>query len=147
MLPVLHVPDERLLRTARPVVLGEDVRELADEMTSVLAAEQALGLAAPQIGVGLRMIVARDHPGLAPYVLVNPVITSRSRATAIGQERCLSLPGRFLEGSRARVVTVTATMVSGTAIKVRSHGKLARVLQHEIDHLDGVLISESGRAR
>jgi peptide deformylase len=100
-----------------------------------------IGLAAPQVGVGLRLAVVdlmpQDKP--APMVLINPSIVSTSAETAVREEGCLSLPGMYADVERPAVVTVRYQDQAGEKHEVTAEGLLAACLQHELDHLDGVL--------
>jgi peptide deformylase len=100
-----------------------------------------IGLAAPQVGVGLRFAVvdlmADDKP--APIVLINPEVLARSEELATREEGCLSLPGQYADVTRPARVTVRHTDADGVRRQIEADGLLAACLQHEIDHLDGVL--------
>ncbi len=120
------------------------LRELVADMLETMHAANGVGLAAPQVGVSLRLFVieipADEEAGIPArqYVLCNPEIVK-----AVGEETeeegCLSLPGYVGEVTRAAVVTVKGFDVNGKAVRVRGEGLLARALQHELDHLDGIL--------
>jgi peptide deformylase len=100
-----------------------------------------IGLAAPQVGVGLRFAVvdlmADDKP--APIALINPEVLARSEELATREEGCLSLPGQYADVTRPARVTVRHTDADGVRRQIEADGLLAACLQHEIDHLDGVL--------
>ncbi|HEY7584904.1 MAG TPA: peptide deformylase [Candidatus Deferrimicrobiaceae bacterium] len=140
--PILIYPDPFLLKKAGHVSRVDDkVRELIRDMFETMRAASGVGLAAPQIGVGKRVIVVDVSPvdeKAAPIALVNPEIVE-SRGQAEGTEGCLSLPG--VEGvvPRAELVLVKAQDEQGRPLQFRASGFLARALQHEIDHLDGIL--------
>jgi len=112
-------------------------------MIRAMRAHRGVGLAAPQVGLGTRLIVADVGDG--PYVLVNPRIVSSS-GTGVDWEGCLSYPGLLAEVERAETVTVEAVGPDGKPVWVEGEGFLARVLQHEIDHLDGVVILDRARS-
>jgi peptide deformylase len=138
---ILIYPDPFLLKKAAPVSrVDEKVRELIRDMFETMRAASGVGLAAPQLGVGKRVIVDISHveKEVAPLALVNPEIVE-SRGLEEGTEGCLSLPG--IEGvvPRAGFVLVKARDEQGRPVQLTAHGFLARALQHEIDHLDGVL--------
>ncbi|MDQ7819826.1 MAG: peptide deformylase [Armatimonadota bacterium] len=126
-----------LRRRARPVGrVTEQVRALMDEMFLTMRAAGGIGLAAPQVGVGLRVIVAEvDRRRVA---LADPVIV-RAEGQEVGTEGCLSIPGVVAEVPRAARVTVRGKNRRGRGVTVTAEGLLSRVLQHEIDHLDGIL--------
>jgi peptide deformylase len=139
---ILIFPDPLLLKKAAPVSRVDDkVRELIRDMFETMRAASGVGLAAPQIGVGKRVIIVDISPvekEAAPLALVNPEIVE-SKGLAEGTEGCLSLPG--VEGvvPRAEFVLVKARDEQGRPVQLPASGFLARALQHEIDHLDGVL--------
>jgi peptide deformylase len=139
---ILIYPDPFLLKKAAPVSrVDEKVRELIRDMFETMRAASGVGLAAPQLGVGKRVIVVDISPvekEVAPLALVNPEIVE-SKGLAEGTEGCLSLPG--IEGvvPRAEFVLVKARDEQGRPVQLTASGFLARALQHEIDHLDGVL--------
>jgi peptide deformylase len=115
-----------------------EVRQTADDMIETMYDEVGIGLAAPQVGIPLRLMVVTDDESRAARVLVNPVIVE-STGQVTAEEGCLSIPGIFAQVTRAAQVTVTARDLDGQPVTIRAEGLLARVLQHEIDHLDGVL--------
>ena len=136
-LKILTCPAPILFRRARAVSwVGPRVRRLAYDMLATMYAASGVGLAAPQVGVRKRLIVV--DVGLPPIVLVNPEITS-AEGEQIGLEGCLSLPDLVGEVRRAESVTVSGLDCLGRPIIVEGQSLLARVLQHEIDHLDGIL--------
>jgi len=121
--------------------MDDSVRKLIDDMFETMYAATGVGLAAPQIGVGRRVIVVDVSPvekEIPPMALVNPEIVSR-RGMVEATEGCLSVPG--VEGVVARPESVTVKGLNelGDPVKFEAEGLLARALQHEIDHLDGVL--------
>jgi peptide deformylase len=135
-------PDPVLLKKASPVFRVDDkVRELIRDMFETMHTASGVGLAAPQIGVGKRVIVVDVSPvekEAAPLALVNPAIVE-SGGSVEGTEGCLSLPG--VEGvvPRSEFVLVAALDEQGRPVRLHASGFLARALQHEIDHLDGIL--------
>jgi peptide deformylase len=139
---ILIYPDPFLLKRAAPVSRVDDkVRELIRDMFETMRAASGVGLAAPQIGVGKRVIIVDISPvekEAVPLALVNPEIVE-CKGLAEGTEGCLSLPG--VEGvvPRAEFVLVKARDEQGRPVQLPARGFLARALQHEIDHLDGVL--------
>ena len=138
------VPPAPILRAkARPVGPGDDdtVRALVPRMLSAMYAAPGIGLAAPQVGVGLRLVVVDLMPDEkpAPVYLVNPEITRVSEEWATREEGCLSLPGQYADVSRPARVVVRYLDLEGARQEIEAEGLLAACLQHEIDHLDGVL--------
>jgi peptide deformylase len=143
LLPILLVPDARLRQKARAVGPGdsEAVRALVPRMFASMYAAPGIGLAAPQVGVGLRLVVVDLQPEdrREPLVLVNPVVVAESAETVTREEGCLSLPGQYAEVTRPARVKVRWQDETGARREVEAEGLLAACLQHEIDHLDGVL--------
>ena len=121
------------ITTVTPVV-----RRLAEDMIETMYDEVGIGLAAPQIGASVRLLVVGDEEGRGAQVLVNPVITEQG-GTVTAEEGCLSLPGFFAPVTRAQWVKLEAQDLEGQPIALTARGLRARVFQHEIDHLDGVL--------
>jgi peptide deformylase len=134
--------DPVLRRKAKPVgEIDESIERLVEEMFVVLEAEGGIGLAAPQVGVSLRVIIVSVPTGDGPrteLALVNPVITS-AEGWLEHEEGCLSVPGLFEKVKRKARVTVEGLELSGLPYKAEYEGLPATVFQHEIDHLDGVL--------
>lgn len=143
LLQVLQVPHPMLKRVAAPVAqVTDEIRRLMDEMLATMYAAPGIGLAAPQVGVSRRVIVvdlAKDAATRAPLRMVNPTLTWRSDEQVVMEEGCLSLPDQFAEVRRPAAVKVGYLDESGAAREVAADGMLARCLQHEIDHLDGIL--------
>ena len=142
-LPIILAPDSRLKQTSAPVGrVDADVRRLMDDMLETMYAAVGVGLAAPQVGVLKRVIVldvARDGDEPKPLRLADPEIVAVSDDDATFEEGCLSLPKHYAEVARPRIVTVRYRDENDKAQKIEAEGILSTVLQHEIDHLDGVL--------
>jgi peptide deformylase len=139
VLKVRRYGDPVLRRRARPVdEVTPSIRRLIDDMTDTMYDEVGIGLAAPQVGVSLRLMVVGDEEGRGVQALVNPVITE-SGGTVTAEEGCLSLPGIFADVTRAQWVKLDAQDLDGRPVSLMARGLRARVFQHEIDHLDGVL--------
>lgn len=146
---ILKMGDARLLRVAQPVTeFGTPaLRELVVDMFETMKAAQGAGLAAPQIGVDLRLVIfgyernARypDAPPVPPTVLLNPVIEVLGDAVEEGWEGCLSVPGLRGVVPRAARIRYRGFDIEGQPIEREAEGFHARVVQHECDHLDGVL--------
>jgi peptide deformylase len=139
---ILVYPDPFLARKAVPVPVVDDrIRALIGDMFETMYAAEGIGLAATQVGVGKRVVVLDVSPvdeTIAPMAVVNPEIVARDgSATAV--EGCLSVPGVQGEVCRAETVEVRGVDEQGTPLRIRANGILSRALQHEIDHLDGVL--------
>jgi peptide deformylase len=139
VLSVLKYGDPKLRRRAEPVgEITPEVRRIVDDLVDTMYDEAGIGLAAPQVGISMRLIVIGDDKGRAARPLVNPTIVDRG-GEITGEEGCLSIPGVFADVTRAEWVQLDATDLEGKPISIRARGLQARVLQHEIDHLDGVL--------
>lgn len=140
MLKVIKYPDEKLRKKTEEVKDFKDRRlaELVSDMAKTMESEKGIGLAAPQVGSNLRICLARVDNVL--NILINPKIYSRSRKKEIFEEGCLSFPGKFFPVERPVKVKIKSRDASGKKMKIRAEGLLARVLQHEIDHLDGILV-------
>ena len=144
-LPILKWPDPALFKKAAPVAgVTDEIRSLAEAMTSAMLAAPGLGLAAPQVGVSLRLIVVHpsgaeiEYMGIGPIILVNPVITETSGEN-IGEEGCLSIPGIYTELARPDWLKVKFITLDGEPQELQANGRLARCVAHEVDHLDGVI--------
>ncbi|HMB71027.1 MAG TPA: peptide deformylase [bacterium] len=124
--------------------VDEEVRALAADMLDTVLDAEGVGLAGPQVGAPLRIIVVHPPPGdggerEAPTVYLNPRIVSRTGPRESAEEGCLSIPGIYETVKRPRAVRVRARDLDGETIEFDADGMLARIFQHEIDHLDGVL--------
>ena len=138
LLPILVAPDPRLKQTSTPVKqVDDEVRRLMDDMLETMYQAPGIGLAAPQVGIPYRLLVMDDGKGAA-RALINPVITDRS-GSVVDEEGCLSLPGIYADVERSKTITVQATDEDGEPFELDAGGMQARVIQHEMDHLDGVL--------
>ncbi len=142
-LKILTVPDPVLRTRARPVAAEHEatLRALVPRMFAAMYAAPGIGLAAPQVGVGLRVAVvdlmAEDKPD--PIVLINPEILATSEDRETREEGCLSLPGQYADVTRPARVRIRFHDQQGARRELSAEGLLAACLQHEIDHLDGVL--------
>lgn len=133
--------DPVLKQETRDVSLvEEDLTDLLETMFAVMDREQGIGLAAPQIGIQKRLMVWRNPETEEGYVLVNPRIVERSEETEVAEEGCLSIPGRVMQVERSERIVVEGANATGAPVKLEVTGLLARIMQHEIDHLDGNLI-------
>ena len=131
--------DPVLKSRAAPVKdFDESLEHLAEEMMRVMRQAEGVGLAANQIGRLKRIFVAAYED--EEYAIVNPVIEERSETSENDTEGCLSIPEIRVDVDRPTAVTVTGQDPSGKPVRVEAEGLLARIFQHEIDHLDGVLI-------
>ena len=142
LLPILFVPDPRLRTKARAIAPGDArVGDLAARMFATMYKAPGIGLAAPQVGEALRLIVLDLHQDdtPSPLVLVNPQVLAASTELAMREEGCLSLPNQFADVTRPARVKVRFHDLAGAKHEIEGDGLLAACLQHEIDHLDGVL--------
>ncbi|NCP87300.1 MAG: peptide deformylase [Anaerolineae bacterium CG_4_9_14_3_um_filter_57_17] len=154
---IVTVPHEVLRRKARPVTdFGENLQTLIDDMVETMRQAPGVGLAAPQVGVAERVIVVEyyeheedeeneDEQTPAPkrlYTLVNPEITRASKEMEVGAEGCLSIPGVMGDVERHLAITVKAQNRRGQPVTLRLKDWTARIFQHEIDHLNGVLFTD-----
>jgi peptide deformylase len=137
------VPDPVLRKVARAVTPADaaEVAALIPAMFAAMYAAPGIGLAAPQVGRLLRLVVMDLAPEKvpAPLVLINPEIVAKSDETAVREEGCLSLPGQYADVTRPAWVKVKYQDEAGKAAEIEGDGLLAACLQHEIDHLNGVL--------
>jgi peptide deformylase len=143
ILKIVKVPDPILeTKTALVKEITPEIIKLVKDMIETCRKAQGIGLAAPQVGQSLRLcIINLEHLGLPPFGLINPKIVKTSWKKIDMEEGCLSIPGLFGLVKRPAKVTVKAMNIEGTETKFQADGILARVLQHEIDHLDGVLFT------
>ncbi|MFB0923456.1 MAG: peptide deformylase [Alphaproteobacteria bacterium] len=142
-LPIVLAPDPVLKQICQPVdVIDDDVRARLDDMFDTMYAAPGIGLSAPQVADGRRLIVcdvARDGEGPQAYRMINPEITWQSEEQVQAVEGCLSIPDHYGEVSRFREIKVTYLDPEGESQELEANGLLSACLQHEIDHLDGVL--------
>jgi peptide deformylase len=138
---IIHYPDQVLKRQSKPVrEVDRDVLDRAHQMLELMYESDGIGLAAPQVGWSRRIItldVDQDRKG--ERIFINPRIIERE-GTAEGEEGCLSLPGMSLAVPRAERVTVAAYTPKGERVEIEADGLHAAAWQHELDHLDGLLI-------
>jgi peptide deformylase len=153
LLEIITIPNEVLRRKARKRTdFGPQLQTLIDDMIETMRAAPGVGLAAPQVGVSERLIVIEygedDDDGEEPekkaapkklFAVVNPEITRTSDETVVGIEGCLSVPNLLGEVERYEAITVKGFNRRGQPMAIKAKGWLARVFQHEIDHLDGII--------
>ncbi len=135
---------DRVLRqaTKRVSSVNAEIRQLARQMLQTMYSKDGIGLAAPQVGIAKRLLVVDCDPENAanpPLVLINPEIKEASRDLSLGQEGCLSIPEVFLDVKRPELITVSYRDELGRPQTLTATGLLSRCIQHEIDHLDGIL--------
>jgi len=135
--PVLRTPAQEVSE------FDEEIQTLAEDMLETMYRASGIGLAGPQVGVSRRVIVVdlgdADEDGQGPVLLVNPRVTEASRKTDRAPEGCLSIPGMEEVVERPASVTVEGFTPRGEPVSIQADGLLGRALQHEIDHLDGIL--------
>lgn len=136
--PLLHKVAKKISALELKMPLTQ---QLIDDMLATMYAAPGIGLAAPQIGVGKRIIVVDVGEQPEPHVVVNPVLTE-FEGEEIAAEGCLSIPGKIGDVTRALTCTVTGMTRQGKRFELQAEGLLARCFQHEVDHLDGVLITD-----
>ena len=157
ILKVCKYGDPVLRRKSEPITeITDDIRSLAEKMVHSMFRNDGIGLAAPQVGVNIRLFtLATSVPGAAlrpdaspgeiqlaarmPLALINPEIVSRSEHEETAEEGCLSLPGIYGNVTRPASVVLKTSLLTGETITVECGHLLGRCIQHEIDHLDGVL--------
>ena len=142
-LPIITAPDPRLKAIAEPVGRVDDsIRRLMDDMLETMYAAPGIGLAAPQVGVLKRVLVAdiakESEPG-APIRMANPEIVWVSEEDAVHEEGCLSVPEHYAEVARPAAARIRYLDYENEIREIEATGLLATCLQHEIDHLNGVL--------
>lgn len=143
VLEIRKAGDKVLKEIAQPVVkVDKKIKKLLDDMLETMERADGVGLAAPQVGVSLRVIVIDIGEG--PIELINPVIVESS-GCELGNEGCLSIPGVFGEVKRFAEVTVEGFNRFGKKVRIAGNGLLGRALQHEIDHLEGILFIEKAQ--
>ena len=142
LIPIVKIPNPVLRQIAKPVEeITDGVRQLLDDMTATMYDAPGIGLAAPQINVSQRLVVIDcgndDLPAL--YKMVNPEIIALSEEHSVLEEGCLSIPDQTAEVKRPTEVSIRYLDETGATQKLTADGLLAACIQHEIDHLNGVL--------
>lgn len=141
ILKIITQPNPILRRKSKEIDLkkisSREIKSLISSMIKTMAATDGAGLAAPQIGRNITLAAVNSKDGA--FCLINPRITKKSFARELGQEGCLSIPGVYGQVKRRKKITLTYYDQGGKKIKLEAQGLMARVIQHEVDHLDGVL--------
>ncbi len=140
----IHYLGDRALRqpAKRVAKVDQSIRQLAQQMLQTMYSSDGIGLAAPQVGINKQLIVIDcepDNPEKAPLVLVNPTIKRFGPQLCDAQEGCLSIPGVYLDVMRPEEVEVAYKDENGRPQTLKANGLLARAIQHEMDHLNGVM--------
>lgn len=147
---ILTHPNPVLKQTCEPVDPASDtsLKQLAREMAEAMYASHGIGIAAPQVGVLKRIVVVdvdQDEGSRRPVALCNPVVVAHGDELEVVEEGCLSVPGIDVPIERPTMVTVEAVSLDGKPVSFQADGLLARCIQHEIDHIDGMTIIERAR--
>lgn len=157
LLPIVNLPDPILRRKAKPVTkFDKELQTLIDNMIETMRDAPGVGLAAPQINISQQLAVIEYAEGedeeeedenTPPkpkklYVIINPEIVKASEEKVMGIEGCLSIPGLHGEVERHESIQVKALNRHGSPVKLKVNGWMARIFQHEIDHLNGVLFTD-----
>ncbi len=140
----IHYLGDRVLRqpAKRVAKVDDQIRQLVKEMLQTMYSRDGIGLAAPQVGINKQILVLDcdpNNPDNQPLVLINPQITSVSKEFCVVEEGCLSIPGVYLDVTRPKGIEVTYKDENGRPCKLNVDDLLARIIQHEIDHLNGIL--------
>jgi peptide deformylase len=140
----IHYLGDRVLRqpAKRVAKVDQSIRQLVQEMLQTMYSADGIGLAAPQVGVNKQIIVIDcepDNPDNPPLVLINPAIKKFGRTLCDYQEGCLSIPGVYLDVTRPDEIEVAFKDENGRPHRLKTKGILSRAIQHEMDHLNGVM--------
>lgn len=142
-LEVHHLGDRVLRQPAKRVAkVDDEIRQIVRQMLQTMYSEDGIGLAAPQVAINKQIIVVDidpENPEHPPLVLINPVIKAFSKEIEVCQEGCLSIPGVYLDVQRPETIEVSFKDEQGRPQTIKASGLLSRAIQHEIDHLNGVL--------
>ncbi len=147
ILPIITNPDPKLREKNREIEI-KDIKlrkfsQLCADMSETMLEKDGVGLAAPQVGENIRLIVVNTKDG--PVCIFNPLIRKKFWARERGEEGCLSVPGVFGEVRRHKKISYEYYDIEGNKIKTTAKGFFARVLQHEVDHLNGILFIDKAR--
>jgi peptide deformylase len=139
ILPICYFPDDSVLRqkAKRVSSIDSSIERLINDMVETMKEANGVGLAAPQVGVSLRVVVLQ-MPGKEPMAIINPEIVKRGGEQEV-TEGCLSVPGHFGQIKRSASVIVKGQDSKGRAIRIKATGLMAEALEHEVDHLNGIL--------
>lgn len=147
ILPIITIPNPILREKARKIgpeeIKSSTIKKLIFDMKETVVPAGGVGLAAPQVGFSVRLIVIAIENKIT--ALINPEIIKFSWRTEVDEEGCLSVPGKFGSVRRAKSIIVEALDENGTPLKFRAEKFFARVIQHEVDHLDGILFTDKAK--
>lgn len=136
---IIKYPNKILRQKSKEIKeINDEIKNLAQDMLDTHKQARGVGLAAPQIGILKRIIIVQFPDG--PKVFLNPEIIKKSREAEVGEEGCLCFPGIYLRIKRSRKIEMKALDIDGKEIQLSAEGLRARIFQHEIDHLQGILI-------
>lgn len=146
IITIASAPHERFLRTAVapldiPALKTKELHTTIRDMRQTMLAANGIGLAANQVGLSLRLFVAFVEDKF--YAILNPEIIKRSKETDILEEGCLSIPGKYGDVVRSSEIVITGYDKNGKKLKIKASGLRARVFQHETDHLNGILFTDT----
>lgn len=140
-LQIVHFPDPALRTRAEPVkAIDDEVRTVVNRMFDLMHEAEGVGLAAPQVGLPWRLFITAARDAHPIRVYINPRLSDPGDETEVAEEGCLSLPNIRADVRRPRAITITAKDLEGIEFTLRDGDFLARVWQHEFDHLEGTLI-------
>jgi peptide deformylase len=146
---IIHAPHPTLRKKAAKVSeLDQDLQTFIDDMITTLQEESGAGLSAPQVNISQQVILVEygndEEEEIPPtlYVTINPRITRFSQETVLGAEGCLSVPGLMGEVERSQEIIVEGQNRRGDPVKMKLNGWTARIFQHEVDHLNGILFTD-----
>jgi peptide deformylase len=147
LLPIITNPNQILRKKSVLIPTGKissaDLKKLGSDMVFTMLKKDGVGLAAPQIGKNIRLFTLNTKDG--PLIIFNPQIIKKSFAKEWGEEGCLSVPNVFGQVKRYKKIKCLYTDKDGFACEINASGLMARVMQHEIDHLDGVLFIDKAK--
>ena len=148
IIPIQTNKNNQILRQKAKKVkeITVQIKQLILDMIETLEANNGIGLAAPQVNQLLQIIIAKPEPDKEALVLINPQIKKTSRKKEVMEEGCLSLPDISIPVERPNKITVQGLNIDSQLIKIKAKGLLARIIQHEIDHLSGILITDQRTA-
>ncbi len=142
-LEIHHLGDRVLRQPAKRIAkVDGEVRQMIREMLQTMYSEDGIGLAAPQVAINKQLIVVDcepDNPATPPLILINPVIKKFGTDISVGQEGCLSIPKVYLDVKRPELIEVSFKDEDGRLRTITATGLLSRAIQHELDHLNGIL--------
>lgn len=146
-LTIITIPEPSLRQRSEEVrpkeIRASAFQDWLDDLIETMREADGIGIAAPQVGRNIRVFVAMD--GNTPHILINPVLKGKSFRRTDGEEGCLSVPGKYGIVSRHRGIKMEALDRNGKKFTLKTKGFFARVLQHELDHLDGILFIDRAK--